>query len=404
MAGQLLSNVYQNGSANVPVIGTVTDTNLNNWLLEPYAGGPAIAQGTSAVNAGTIGVWNTLNFSNISNYSLRLTAWDKAGNSRLISQPQNIGNFLVSQNSVLQIDSVAGGSVTYTSTVPFSLHETILLKNAAGQVVRTLVNADRAAGTYTDAWNGRTSSNGLLPDGVYFYVATAATGQSNMTWDQTGEQLGTGYNQYFRPAPGAWDPFNNSRLIYDYTTGAPGLTSIIFTTTAEDHIYSTCDPTRICPVLRKYEESGAHSFRWSGVDQTGAFRGDEIKRSIAVNEQQYWTKNAVILYGTKPTITNLRVTPAVYGPAVGTQSITLDLTTYQNQSASVSVSFLNQSSLSTLRTVTAANQVPGPVTIPWDGRADNGMWIAPGFYTITVAVTDPIGNVVSEQLLTTIQY
>jgi flagellar hook assembly protein FlgD len=94
----------------------------------------------------------------------------------------------------------------------------------------------------------------------------------------------------------------------------------------------------------------------------------------------------------------------MYGPALGSQSVTFDLTTYQSQAASVSVSFFNQSSSSTLRTMTIANQAPGPVTISWDGRAENGMWVAPGTYTITATVTDTIGNVVSEQLLTTIQY
>lgn len=404
-AGQVLSNVYQNGSANVPIVGTIDDTNLNNWELEPWVGGPLIAQGTTPVSAGTIGTWSTIDLSNNPTfYPLGLTAWDKAGNVRKITQNHPVKNFKVAQNSVRQISSPSGGTVTYTSTVPFALHETLVIRNAAGQTVRPILDADRSVGTYNDTWDGRTSAGGLLPDGPYFYVATVTAGSSSMTWDQTNESVGSsGGEWFFRPAV-AWDPFNNNRLTYNYTTASPGVTSVIFTTTEETHIGSVCTPERICPVLRRYEESGAHTFRWIGFDENGVFRASEIKRSILVSEPQYMAKNSVILYGTKPTINNALVTPAMYGPSLGGQSITFDLTTYQSQPASVSVSFLNQGSLSVLRTITVASQTPGPVVISWDGLADNGMWAAPGTYILTVTVTDPIGNVVSEQLLTTVQY
>ncbi len=78
--------------------------------------------------------------------------------------------------------------------------------------------------------------------------------------------------------------------------------------------------------------------------------------------------------------------------------------TYQNQPAQVSVTFFNQTSLSTLRTITGTLGGSGHLTIPWDGRADNGMLVAPGRYTVTVLVTDARGTQIRGQILTTIQY
>jgi hypothetical protein len=44
------------------------------------------------------------------------------------------------------------------------------------------------------------------------------------------------------------------------------------------------------------------------------------------------------------------------------------------------------------------------VTLTWDGRADNGMWVAPGVYIVTATAIDAIGNRVSEQILTNVAY
>jgi hypothetical protein len=164
-----------------------------------------------------------------------------------------------------------------------------------------------------------------------------------------------------------------------------------------------CTPPSFCLAPDKYEESGPHTIAWAGVDSTGALRFDvtwiEVGSSRAI-----FSKNAIVLYGTKPSVTIVTVTPAAYGPAVGTQTVAFDLAAFQNRVASVTVTFLNQASLSVLRTIALTNQLPGHKTVTWDGRADNGMWVAPGFYTVTVKATDSLGNQVQGQILTTIQY
>jgi flagellar hook assembly protein FlgD len=70
----------------------------------------------------------------------------------------------------------------------------------------------------------------------------------------------------------------------------------------------------------------------------------------------------------------------------------------------VDVSFLNHGSSSVLRTITVLNQPSGNVTVFWDGRADNGMLVAPGGYTVSVRVTDAQGGVVVDRLLTMVDY
>jgi len=49
----------------------------------------------------------------------------------------------------------------------------LLVYNAQGQEVRTLVNERRNAGRYTVNWDGRDDAGNYVSSGVYFYKMTA---------------------------------------------------------------------------------------------------------------------------------------------------------------------------------------------------------------------------------------
>ena len=131
-------------------------------------------------------------------------------------------NFTASQDG-LEFNGASGGTVNYTSVVPLTMTETLVVKNQQGQVVRTLVpGLQRAGGTYVDAWNGRNDLGMLVPDGPYFYVATVFNGINNFVWD-----LSTQYrNDYFANLDGVpfqgFDPLNNRPLTFTYNFGATG--------------------------------------------------------------------------------------------------------------------------------------------------------------------------------------
>jgi flagellar hook assembly protein FlgD len=405
-AGQVLSNVYQNGSTDVSVLGTATDTNFTSWTSEYGAGvapaaWTALRTATAPLVSGEVGPWLTAPLPNGA-YVLRLRAADKAGNLSSAAVATTVGNFKAAQ-SLLEFNPSNAQSQTYTSTVPFALSETLVIKNASGQIVRTLVpNVSRPAGDYADTWNGRNDSNVLVPDGPYFYVATASAGTSSMTWDLSSAYLAN-WSEITHNLPiQAFDPFNNSPMTVTYNFSSPARVSIALSQSSVLY-QGNCNPPQFCIVTEEYQESGLHTVTWASVDATGAFRGDILGIGIVADRNQF-AKNAVIAYGSKPRVTNVRVTPPVFGPAVGSQQVEFDLTTNLSQPVQVAVSFLNQSSLSTLRTITVPVQPPGHVTVPWDGRANNGMFVAPGYYTVTVVVTDALGNESRGQILTTIQY
>ena len=405
--GQVVSNVYQGGSLNLTVTGTATDTNLNNWTLDYGAGASpsswtTIATGTTPVSNAALGTWQTGSLAN-GTYTVRLQVWDKAGTRSVVTNTVTLANFTVSQN-VLQFNGSTGGTVTYTSVVPFTLTETLVVKNEQGQVVRTLLNIERGAGSYQDSWNGRNDGGALVPDGPYFYLATATAGSNFITWDLTTQYL----NNYFdskdslRIQP--FDPFNNRPMVVSYHSPVTGLVTI---SVFGRHLFSNeCNqpPEKaLCLVNRKYEESGPHTFVWAGVDATGTYRANAYSLLSVTTIRDRFARNAVVLFGTTPRVQDVAVNPPAFAVASTTSIVSFDLATYQHQPAGIAITFRNQSSLSTLRTITLPAQLPGHITVPWDGRADNGIFVAPGFYTITVTATDGIGNQVQGQILATVR-
>ncbi len=403
--GAVLSNIYTNGVTDVAVTGSNADANFNNWVSDFGLGSnpstfTGLSSGSAPVTNGSLGTWVTAPLTN-GLYTLRLRAWDKAGNVKTVTVQPTVGNFSVAQ-SARQLNVAAAESINYTSIVPFALNETLVVKNAAGTVVRTLLNAaPQVAGTVNTPWNGKTAANGAFPDGPYFYVATVTAGTYTFVWDLTTKYWNdtNGYNDSLGIQP--WDPFNNRPMTFSYNFGTPG--RIYIALSQNGPVPTNCTPPTYCLANGDYEESGPHTRTWAGVDSTGALRGD--LRHIGVVTQTFaFSKNALVVYGTKPAVTNVTVTPPVYGPAVGSQTIALDLTLYQLTPTTITIKFQNQASLSVLRTLTFPSQTAGHKTYTWDGKADNGMWVAPGFYTVTVTASDAAGNSVSSQILTTIQY
>jgi hypothetical protein len=155
-------------------------------------------------------------------------------------------------------------------------------------------------------------------------------------------------------------------------------------------------------VYKRWQESGPHTFTWSGLDPFGVYRA--IKGVAIVTSTSDFPKNAVVLYGTRPVLTNVKVTPAVFGPASGQQTVELDLGTFQSRPVRLTVELFNLATKMVLRTIEAPAQAPGHVVIPWDGRADNGLFLAAGRYRVLVRASDESGNVAEADILTTIQY
>lgn len=431
-AGATVSNIRQNGSGDVAVTGTVTDAfSLATWKVERTGNNQAtvtINSGTSPVAAGgSLGTWATIvSGDSIPNgvYTLKLTATDAAGNTSTATNNVTVANFSASLAGH-EINTTTSQTVTYTSVVPLTVIETITLRNAANTDVRTLFSGTRTPQTYTDTWDGRDAGGQPMADGPYRFIVTVTDGTYTMTWDKSNEAVPGGFTQYPYPtcrnASGAQVACNDSSLVFDpylnkplrinycvttgdVATGCSGSGPVVIVAKAsfynEDN--STCSPSSCIGTW--YEASGAHEIVWYGTNSLGQYVADTAGGRLLVLRGTNYPKNLVLLFGTKPVLDVLSITPVIYNPGAGSQTFTVTTTSALGRTIALTAKFRNTASGSVLRTITTAAAAGGTRTVTWDGRADNGMWVAPGLYEVEIDAVDSVGSTAVIKPLVTVRY
>lgn len=341
--------------------------------------------------------------------------------------PPSLSDFTASQN-VYQLNAATAGTVTYTSNVPLTLTETLTIRSeATGATVRTLVNAVRTAGSYQDVWNGTNDGGQLVPDGAYRYFVTVSANGSTMTWDDGTHFAGTTQTQLPYPkcrnASGGlvacsdtsinFDPYTNAPLRINYCVGdgdppaCSGTTPYLVIIKAPGVGETDASCTGDC-LLSAYQSSGAHEMPWYGTNIYGTFIGSANGLTV-IRRNDIWPRNLTLVYGTVPAVSNFTISSPIFNPAAAPtvtsgETFSMTVATFQGRSVTVTGQFKNLSSGSVLRTLTTSSQPPGQVTLTWNGRADNGAWVAPGLYEATITVTDSVGGSVVLKPLITVRY
>lgn len=383
---QVIANA-SNGQSLVNITGTATDAHFSRWDLS-IASRTEVISGTPVVNS-TFFAWDTLASLNGST-NIHIEASDTLGNTARLDVPVTVSNFKVSTNNQFDLDASAAQTLPYTTTVPGQSTQTSMIKNAAGQVVRTLFSGSRAAGTYTDVWNGK-GDNGLdLPDGTYFYLSTVSSATGNITWDQSQTPRSTSKNPLGPTITGSYDPFKSSPLTYAYTLPTASHVVVEVASWSGDRWAYDCAglPAGSYCIQSGFQSAGTHTFSWPGTLPNGQYIPN-LQRMMVVYREDNFPKGMVVLTGNSPALGAVSVSPPLYNPNLGPLTLTVPLSTRPGRNADITATFVNQATLTATRTIVLANQAAGSISFTWDGKSDtNSLWAVDGPYTVILKATD----------------
>jgi PKD repeat protein len=287
----------------------------------------------------------------------------------------------------------AGETATINTTLSAGVPVRILLKNQSGTVIRTLVDAFRAAGSYMDEWDGRDDADQPLPQGPYFAVLEYDFGGEVRSIDLTNTTGGVRYNPSRNTLPRTFSPFEDDLLTVNFTVpssrGASEIQAFI-------GLFNT--DTRLITLLDRLPLGvGPHTIYWDGIDANGNFAvpppGDQFLFGIF----GFTLPDNAIFLQAAPVLSNVMVdpnffdpsTPDFVTPAAPMATITYDL----DVQADVELTVTNLHNGLVLRRIRQFNVAAGTsLMISWDGRASDGRYVDVGDYRLTLQATDATGS------------
>ncbi|MFC1858655.1 PKD domain-containing protein [Thermodesulfobacteriota bacterium] len=283
-------------------------------------------------------------------------------------------------------DPGTGATVEINSVLTGGATVTIKLKDRAGNVIRALVsNQSRPAGHYADAWDGRDDSGNLVDAGAYLYIIEYAAAGKTYTYDLTGD---VDSNRYAPPVtyPPYFSPFDHETNFFRYTLDRK------FEVTIYISYFGAYDDVRVKTLLlRKPQKAGSYVLVWDGTDD----EGNLVESTDYVIAVFAWKlpDNAIIV-NTEPIVSDLLVSPAYFSPAFNPYAEITDATfTYTlSKTADVTATIYNSANF-IVKTITVNDVPPGSGnTITWNGKNENGEYVATGTYRFKLTATDADGN------------
>jgi PKD repeat protein len=312
----------------------------------------------------------------------------------------------ISATLTLSIDTLRaalGGTADVKTTIGGTTPVTILLKNKAGQVVRTLVsNVSRVAGSYTDTWDGKDDNGVVVPEGIYYAILQYKAGSTTVTVDltnSTGNVLfvpnwntvlsssgQTCSNTFFSCSV---NPFNNDFLQTNFTlTQAAEVNLDIRQINTTLQIVDLLD-------RRPFGRNIAYSLFWDGTDSSGKALQTPTNDGYLWGMTAYSLPTNGLFVENGPQLSNVTATPNYFDPATGDFISPNNPTTKINYTlskpATVSLQVFRSGTNTLLRTITQSAQT-GAGFVQWDGRADNGLFADIGDYHLALKAVDAAGN------------
>ena len=380
------SPISGNGPLTVNFNGSaVDDGNIVQWEWD--FDGDGTYDFSSAISPAT-----TFQYLSGGIFAAALRATDDEGKSGIdtVEVVANVSASLSIANETLDLrPNSAMPSVDIRTSISVGLPVKLVLKDATGAVIRTLVDEVRAGGVYDDAWDGQDDTGDTVTQGVYYAVLEYPFGDEVRQVDLTNTTGGARYNPPRSGIPSRFAPFANDPLDINFTLSrASEVTAFIGRFNVNTRLITFVE--RI-PFAR-----GTHTFIWNGEDASGQLIHPPPGDRFLFGIWAYALPSNAIYVRSASEVDSLSVAPSIFDPTgyVDDQGTPERSALSFELSASADIELLVYDA--TTGVLVASRTYPdiasGSQTLYWDGRNENGILVAPGRYRLGLSAIDDLGN------------
>lgn len=425
------TNHIYNSVGKLTAICRVTDSNgLTNTArtttttISPALPGSPSVTATTSTSSGNAPLTVNLNGSAVDNGTIKLWEWDFEGdgvydyssttsaaksytyNKAGIFAPtlratDNDGNTGVDSTEVIvnltatlaipseTIDSTANQSATINTTLSAGVPVKLLVKNKEGQVIRTLVQANRAAGNYADIWNGLDDAGKLVQEGVYYAVLEYDFSGETRSVDLTSTTGGSRYNPSRTGIPGSFAPLAGQPLVIDFTLNkASEVTAFIGRFNVDTRLVTFYD--------RLPFGKGTYRIVWNGESAEGQLIHPPSGDSFLFGIWGYNLPNNAMFVKNSAQLSGLSALPSIFVPSdhpdANGNPKQSDITFSLSKQADVELIVFDATTGSAIVSRYFKDLPSGSNTVHWDGRDKNGTFVAAGRYRLGMAAIDSTGH------------
>jgi flagellar hook assembly protein FlgD len=376
----------------VPVVGTASDSNLDNYRVEyGPSSGPWTLLSTAdlQVTIGALSTWVTNDQGNTvptqnGSYTLRLTVTDKAGNTSTATIPVVLDNLFLSNISAsshnLDTNTGQADTISFTVSDPATVNLKIVpekLGSSGAPVYQASLNCT-AAGPYSFAWDGKDGTGKVVPDEAYLYILEASDGTRT---DNYAPPATAGIGSVTCTQAAGYYPYRNIPLAINYSVSQPERVDI--------NIHWGSRNFKIMDGVPHL--SGSYTFNWDGRDPTDnkVLDGGGVAYCSAPSNL---SENHIITTGNTPKVTYVRTDPYQAHLSFG------QFTRVQygiSKQSNVTVKLISPTGASAVL-VDDLSQAPGDYELDWtaadisDATGKGFVMSGEGDYMVWVQATNPV--------------
>ena len=277
------------------------------------------------------------------------------------------------------LDAQLAQTINISTVLSAATQASLVVETRSGTLVRTLFPLTaRAAGTYSDSWDGKDQNGAYVPEGIYKVVLLYQLNGQLQRLDLSATTGGTEYNPPRTTLPSTFEPYNNAPLVIDFTLARASEVTAFMGSFNVDARYVTF-------YTRQPFGRGTYRITWNGDNADGQIikpgPGDQFLFGIfgyTLPDNGVFVRNGVQLSA-------MTSSPPIFDPtgisatgAPNTCAVRFSL------SLPATAEMVVQDAIS--GAVIARLQYPnlpaGTNTVLWDGKASDGRYAAPGTYRI----------------------
>jgi subtilisin family serine protease len=326
-------------------------------------------------------------------YKIKITATDFVG----FVTSKEIGTVVLEKDSPgITTVTMAPNPFKVTGTTLSALRYTLIEKtnvtikilDSNNTVVRTLVDNILQLGIKTVTWNGKDDNGLLVPDGVYTYkidgvdlAGKTATFTGTIKTDKTMPVISS-----TNVSPSTLTTDTNVTIGYNLSENAK----------VTLRIYNSSNTLVKTLLANAPQTSGTNTVTWDGKISTTVYAPDNtytVKATVV--DPVGFTLNqdigTFVIEKLSPSATKITMLP---NPMKITTTGLSTLRYILSEKANVTVQILNSSNV-VVRTLVSNTLQYGSVSVPWNGKKDDGTLVDDGVYTAKIDIIDLAGKTAS---------